>query len=104
MIVKTIRSLNHDMPIGFMKGKNDFYTVSFYGEKDNIQKLKQLRVLPNVRLADIAKVSWGYKKRTSGYIGNGKEAIALSIQRAPNGSVLDVSNAARKEMKNLQKE
>ena len=103
-IVKTIRSLNHDMPIGFMKGKNDFYTVSFYGEKDNIQKLKQLQVMPNVRLADIAKVSWGYKKRTSGYIGNGKEAIALSIQRAPNGSVLDVSNAARKEMKNLQKE
>jgi len=102
-ITKAIRVLNHDMPIGFLKGKNDFYTVTFYGEKDNIQKLKQLPILPNVRLKDIANVSWSYKKRTSGYIGNGKESVALSIQRAPNGSVLDVSNAARKEMKKLQK-
>jgi multidrug efflux pump subunit AcrB len=91
------------MPMGFIKGDNDFYTVTFYGEKDNIERLKQLPVLPNVKLSDIAKVSWDYKKRTSGYIGNGKESVALSIQRSPNGSVLDVSNAARAEMKKLQK-
>lgn len=101
-IAKALKTLNHDMPIGFIKGENDFYTVTFYGEKDNIEKLKQLPVLPNVKLADIADVKWSYKKRTSGYIGNGKDAIALSIQRAPGGSVLDVSNAARKEMKQLE--
>ena len=101
-IAKSIRTLNKDMPIGFVKGENDFYTVSFYGEKDNVQKLKQLPILPNVKLGDIANVSWSYKKRTSGYIGNGKEAIALSIQRAPHGSVLDVSKAARAEMKKLK--
>ena len=71
---------------------------------DNIEKLKLLPILPNVKLQDIAKVKWSYKKRTSGYIGNGDDAIALSIQRAPKGSVLDVSNAARKEMKLLEKE
>ena len=101
-IAKALKTLNHDMPLGFIKGAHDFYTVTFYGEKDNIEKLKQLPILPNVKLADIADVKWGYKKRTSGYIGNGKDAIALSIQRAPEGSVLDVSNAARKEMKLLQ--
>ena len=101
-ITKAIRVLNHDMPIGFMKGDNDFYTVTFYGEKNNVEKLKQLPILPNVKLSDIAKVSWDYKKRTSGYIGNGKESVALSIQRSPNGSVLDVSNVARAEMKKLQ--
>jgi len=41
-------------------------------------------------------------KRTSGYMGNAKSSVALAIQRAPGGSVLDVSNAARAEMKNLQ--
>ena len=97
-ITKAINTLNRDIPIGFIKGDNDFYTVTFYGEKDNIQKLKQLEILPNVRLSDIADVKWSYKKRTSGYIGNGKDAIALAIQRAPGGSVLDVSKAARKEM------
>ena len=101
-ISKSISALNRDMPIGFIKGENDFYTLTFYGEKDNVEKLKQLQIMPNVRLGDIAEVKWSYKKRTSGYIGNGKDAIALAIQRAPNGSVLDVSTAARKEMKKLQ--
>ena len=101
-VAKAIATLSRDMPIGFLKGENNFYTVSFYGERDNVEKLKQLRVLPNVRLEDIADVKWSYKKRTSGYIGNGKDAIALSIQRAPGGSVLDVSKAARKEMKALE--
>jgi len=101
-IAKALRTLNRDMPIGFTKGENDFYTVTFYGEKDNIERLKQLPVLPNVKLGDVADVSWSYKKRNSGYIGNGKDAIALSIQRAPGGSVLDVSKAARKEMKALE--
>jgi len=79
-LVKTIKTLNHDMPLGFIKGEKNFYTVSFYGEKDNIEKLKQLPILPNVKLSDIADVSWSYKKRTSGYIGNAKESIALAIQ------------------------
>lgn len=101
-IAKALQVLNRDMPIGFVKGKDNFYTITFYGEKDEVEKLKQITVLPNVRLGDVANVEWGYKKRTSGYIGNGKPAIALAIQRTPGGSVLDVSKAARAEMKNLQ--
>ncbi len=101
-ITKAIATLNRDMPIGFLKGDNDFYTVTVYGERDNVEKLKQLQIMPNVRLSDIADVKWSYKKRTSGYIGNGKDAIALAVQRAPGGSVLDVSKAARAEMKKLE--
>ena len=103
-IAKSINTLNRDMPIGFVKGDNSFYTITFYGEKDNIEKLKQLQIMPNVRLSDIADVKWSYKKRTSGYMGNSKDAVALAVQRAPGGSVLDVSKAARKEMKELQRE
>ncbi len=103
-IAKAIRVLNRDMPVGFIKGDNNFYTITYYGEKDNIEKLKQLQIMPNVRLSDIADVKWSYKKRTSGYIGNGKNAIALAIQRAPGGSVLDVSKAARKELAKLKQE
>lgn len=101
-ITKAIQALNRDIPIGFIKGDNEFYTLTYYGEKDNIQKLKQLLIMPNVRLSDIADVSWSYKKRTSGYIGNGKESIALAVQRSPGGSVLDVSKAARAELTKLK--
>ncbi len=102
-ITKMIMAQNKDVPVGFIKGKNSFYTVTIYGEKDNVLKLQNLLIKPNVRLKDIADVKWSYKKRTSGYIGNGKEAVALSIQRAPGGSVLDVSKAARAEMAKLEK-
>ncbi len=104
LIAKALQTLNRDMPVGFVKGDNSFYTITFYGEKDQVQEIKQIPVLPNVKLGDVADVKWGHKKRTSGYIGNGKAAIALSIQRAPEGSVLSVSNAARKEMKKLEAE
>ena len=97
LIAKAIQTLNRDMPIGFVKGENSFYTVTFYGERDEVEKIKQIPVMPNVLLSDFADVKWGYKKRTSGYMGNAKPAIALSIQRAPGGSVLDVSTAARAE-------
>jgi multidrug efflux pump subunit AcrB len=101
-IAKALQTLNRDMPVGFVKGENSFYTITFYGEKDEVERLKQITVMPNVRLGDVANVSWSYAKRTSGYIGNGKQAIALAIQRAPGGSVLSVSKAAREEMKKLE--
>ncbi|HFC30092.1 MAG TPA: efflux RND transporter permease subunit, partial [Oceanospirillales bacterium] len=101
-ISKAIRAINHDIPIGFVKGNDSFYTLSFYGEKDNIEKLKNIPLLPNVHLKDVAEVKWSHKKRTSGYIGNGKQSIAMAVQRAPKGSVLDVSKAARAEMQKLQ--
>ena len=101
-IVKSLQVLNRDIPIGFVKGESDFDTITFYGEVDNIEKLKQLQIMPNVRLQDFSEVNWSHIKRTSGYIGNGKESVALAIQRAPKGSVLDVSKAARTSMKALQ--
>jgi multidrug efflux pump subunit AcrB len=101
-IAMALKTLNRDMPIGFVKGENSFYTITFYGEKDEMEKLKQLSVMPNVHLGDVAEVSWGHVKRTSGYLGNGKPAVALSIQRSPSGSVLGVSKAARAEMQKLQ--
>jgi multidrug efflux pump subunit AcrB len=102
-LAKALQTLNHDMPVGFLKGENDFYTITFYGERNDIQRLKQLNVLPNVKLSDIASVSWGYDKRMSGYLGNGKPAIAIAVERAPGGTILEVSNAARKAMKHIEK-
>ena len=102
-LVGVIRSINKDTPIGFVKGPKNFATLTYYGERDQIAKLKQLPIAPNLRLGDIAKIAWSHQKRTSGYLGNGKPAIALAVQRAPGGSVLAVSKAARAEMAKLEK-
>jgi len=102
-VFNVIRATNKDIPMGFIKGKNGFFTLTMYGEKDRISGLERLYVAPNIMLKDIAKIKWAYQKRTSGYIGDGNKAIALAVQRAPGGSVLTVSNVARAEMKKLER-
>ncbi len=103
-IIAVISAIDRDMPMGFMKSKNNFLTLTYYGERDDIEKLKQLQIAPNIPLDSVADVKWSYEKRFSGYMGNSKPAIALAIQRAPAGNVLATSNAAREAMKYLERE
>jgi len=103
-LLKVIQTTNKDLPIGFIKTKNDFITLSFYGDKSDIKKLKNMFIKPNVRLKDVADVSWSYKTNNSTYIGNDTPSIAISVQRAPGGSVLATSDAGREIMKKIQKE
>ncbi len=103
-IINAIKSINKDTPIGFMKTDDKFFTISFYGQKDNVEKLKNMFVAPNVKLKDVAKVTWSYKTNNTAYIGNNKQAIAISVQRAPGGDLLLTSNTAREIMKKVAKE
>ena len=103
-VAMALQTLNRDIPIGFVKSETSFYTITYYGEKDEVERIKHINLMPNVKLGDVADVNWGYTKRASGYMGNGKPAIAMAIQRAPKGSVLDVSKAARAEMEKLKQQ
>lgn len=94
-IAPVVRGIDRDAPLGFSKSGTSFYTLTFYGECDRVEDLQMLPVAPNVRLGDIADIRWEHQKRFSGYLGNGQPAIALAIQRAPGGSVLTTSKAAR---------
>ncbi len=101
-IAGTIRALDRDLPLGFSKGDDSFFTVTYYGERDRVEELQRLPVAPNVTLGDIATIRWEHQRRFSGYLGNGKQAIAIAIQRAPGGSVLSTSNAGRAEIEKLK--
>ncbi|WP_457575981.1 efflux RND transporter permease subunit [Desulfomarina sp.] len=102
ILTKTIMAANRDIPLGFVKGSDGFFTLTYYGEHTTVEALSRLRVFPNLRLGDVADVSWSTRKRFSGYMGNGREAIALAIQRSPGGSVLSVSNTARAAVEKLK--
>jgi len=104
ILAKTIMSVNRDIPLGFVKGDDGFFTLTYYGEQTSVEALSNLRISPNLRLSDVADIQWSAQKRFSGYLGNGQEAIALAIQRSPGGSVLSVSNTARAEIEKLKQQ
>ncbi len=101
-IAATISALDRDVPVGFVKGADSFVTFTYYGEQDRVAELEALPIAPNVSLSDIATIDWRHQTRFSGYLGNGKPAIAVAIQRAPGGSVLDTSKAGRAEIEKLK--
>jgi len=103
-IIKAIKGIDTDLPIGFIKDKTNFITLTFYGQKDDIKKLSNIFIKPNLKLSDIATIKWSYKTNNSAYIGNSKPSIAISVQRAPGGNLLATSNAAREVMKNIQRQ
>ncbi|RLB90860.1 MAG: AcrB/AcrD/AcrF family protein, partial [Deltaproteobacteria bacterium] len=41
-IADRIRALDRDIPIGFSKGEDRFYTITFYGEKTSVEELKMI--------------------------------------------------------------
>ncbi len=101
-VIAAIASVDRDSPLGFSKNDNSFMTITYYGEKTDMTALNALHIAPNISLKDVAKVSWSEEERFSGFMGNGKNAIALAIERSPGGSVLSVSNAAREELIKLK--
>ncbi|WP_457561367.1 efflux RND transporter permease subunit [Caminibacter sp.] len=103
-VIGAVSSIDRDTPIGFIKNDKNFYTLTYYGQKKSIEKLKNIPITPNLKLKDIAIVKWSYSTNNTLYVGNNTPAIAISVQRAPGGSVLATSDAARNIMKKIEKE
>ena len=103
-IAKTISALDKDTPLGFVKNRDGFTTLTYYGEKSDAASLGDLSVAPNLHLRDIATVAWSEAEPFSAYFGNGTESIAIAIQRANNGSVLATSKIARTQIELLSNE
>lgn len=103
-IAKTITALDKDTPLGFVKNEDGFTTLTYYGEKSDAESLGNLSIAPNLRLRDIASVEWSEAEPFSAYFGNGKESIAIAIQRSAKGSVLATSKTARDQIALLSKE
>jgi len=94
-VIKVISNTYKDIPMGFLQSEDNYITVNFYGEEVPVGSLSKLPVKSNVKLKDVAEISWGYEKNRSAYMGNAKSGIAVIVKRPPGGSIVDASNAAR---------
>jgi multidrug efflux pump subunit AcrB len=99
---ETLAKIGRDYPVGISQSASAFSTLTVYGERASVEALRRLPLVNGLMLGDVAQVTLGQAERYSAFHGNGKEAIAIAIQRAPGESVqgaIDDANRALKDMK-----
>ncbi|HIP98350.1 MAG TPA: efflux RND transporter permease subunit, partial [Aquifex aeolicus] len=87
-VLSLISQSNRNIPIGILVGPSHRLTVKLLGQVEEVENLKNLWVTPSLKLSDIADVKIGHAEPRSFFFSNGKEVVALAIQRLENGDYL----------------
>jgi len=87
-VIAKIEKNSDDFTVGFITNDENRYLIKTKSKKDSISKLKNLQIAPSVKLKDVAKIYFSHFENSAAYFGNGKKAIALSIQRSISADVI----------------
>ncbi|KLU66946.1 multidrug resistance protein MdtC [Desulfosporosinus acididurans] len=106
-LMALIGSENVNTPAGdIVQGQSDL-TVDMIGEFQNIDDVKNIMVPTSnsgsVRLGDIAQVNFDYPTNDTSIKLNGKNAIAISIQKQSDANVVETVDGVKKELVNIRK-
>jgi len=101
-VIAAIKKNDNDYAVGTVENTEHRYLLKSSGKRDSIEKLKALPISRDVRLGDVADIYFGHYKNTAVYYGNGKKAIALSIQRATTADVIQTIHAADKVLEEFK--
>ena len=95
-VLAAVQKSDKEYAIGFISNDKHRYLVKSQGKREQVQKLKHLSLSSDVKLADIAEIYFGHYENTAAYFGNGKKAIAISVQRSLNADVISTIEEAEK--------
>ena len=99
---EALAKIGRDYPVGISQSASALSTLTVYGERANVESLRRLPLVNGLMLGDVAEVSLSQAERYSAFHGNGKEAIAIAIQRAPAESVQGAVNDANRVLKDMK--
>ncbi|MGD9639516.1 MAG: efflux RND transporter permease subunit [Alphaproteobacteria bacterium] len=87
-VLAAIQKSDKEYAIGFMSNDEHRYLIKSQGKREQVEKLKLLPLSSDLKLADVAEIYFGHYENSASYFGNGKEAIALSVQRSISSDVI----------------
>jgi multidrug efflux pump subunit AcrB len=93
---------NRDWPLGIAQNSASALTMTVFGERASTEALRALPLSPGITLGDVAELELTHAERFSAYHGNGRNAIAVAIQRPPGGAVqaaIDDADAVLPQLK-----
>lgn len=102
LVLAILQANNNDYAIGFLTSDKARYLLKSPGREKSITGLKSLQITPDITLADVADIYFGYYENTAGYYGNGKEAIAISIQRGLDADVVRTIDGVEYELAKIK--
>jgi len=98
-VIATLQKNDSEYAVGFVTNEEHRYLLKSQGRRSQVSKLKALPLTQDVKLSDVAKIYFGHYENTAAYYGNGKPAIALSIQRAISADVIVTIDKVESMMK-----
>jgi len=93
-VIATISKNDDEYAVGFVTNEEHRYLLKSQGKRDKVEKLKNLHISPSIKLSDVSDIYFGHYENQASYFGNGKPAIALSIQRAVSADVIKTIDKA----------
>ncbi len=102
LILEKIQQTNVDIPVGFIVSKNGEYLLKSENKAESLYQLKNIYITKDIKLSDVAKIQYSYYTNKSLYIGNGKKAIAIAIQRQITGDSLKTINQVKQILPELK--
>ncbi|NPB04845.1 MAG: efflux RND transporter permease subunit [Aquificae bacterium] len=103
-VLRVILASNRNVPVGLLIGEEDELTVKLLGRAESLKELENLPLTPSLRLKDVAEVRFAYAEPRSFFFANGREAIALAVQRLENGDYLKTIEEVEKLLPELQRD
>ena len=103
-VIASISKNNNDFAIGLITNDKNRFLIKSNGKRDEIDKIKNIEIINGVKLKDVAKIYFGHYENSASYFGNGKEAIALSVQRSESADVIKTIQKVESEIEKLKKE
>jgi len=101
-VLATLQSNNKDYAVGFISNDNGRYLLKSPGKEETIEGIRDLQLTPNIRLSDVSNIYFGHYENSSGYYGNGRESIALSVQRGLNADVLGTVSRVEEKLAKIK--
>ena len=104
-LYQIIGTSSQSIPLGTIETGKKQIVARFMGETNYIDQIENIILQSNgniIRVKDIADVVLTTEDPTDVGYFNGKENIVLVIEKASDGSTIDLNNAARKVLENVK--
>jgi len=102
-LVNALRKNHAESPTGTLRGKEKEYTIRFFGKARSEEEIRRIYVRKNLKLGEVARVSFELDERRSASRFKGKTAVGLVVYKQAKTNTVAVADAVKAKVRELRK-